>query len=319
MTGTTAYRVAAAALGWVDENRSGFALPPDVLDPATDLNRTLKPLGELAQLCASVQRGTAPDDPRHPLAADLLDFAWRETREGALFLDLLRCEPFATYPLEVYAAFADNGMRHPGVDSFAEGMARTRSWQSLEQLPNRRLGILNCERRTGFARRDAPWAALRRTWLGGLPEPWTFERASGYALTHTVFHLTDWGDAPQRVPPDITQYLLLWLPAWLDSCLEGEQWDLAGELLAVAASLPKPPPSDGMEAAWERMARAQDETGAVPESGADAHGHVMERTFATCYHSTLVAAFAATLTTARLQQDELGLAGSGGRTTGGVR
>jgi hypothetical protein len=137
--------------------------------------------------------------------------------------------------------------------------------------------------------------ALRATWLGGLPEPWTFEAASGYTLTHVVFHLTDWGADPSRVPDDVAAYLGSWLPAWLDSCMEDDQWDLACELLAVAASLPSPPHPELLEGAWSALAAAQDAGGGLPEVGPGARGRTVRRDFTNCYHSTLMAAFAAAL------------------------
>ena len=304
MTASAARRVADAALGWVDGNRAGFRLPADILAPGTDVDLGLRPLGELAQLSVSIRRHTDPADPLHRTASRLLDLAWDETRQGALLADLLRGEPFATYPLEIYAAFAGADLRHPGFEDLTRSLARTRSWRLTEQEPNRRLGVLNSERRTGLPRHGTPEAVLRRTWLGGLSEPWTFERSSGYALTHTVFHLTDWGRLPHRVPADVRDYLASWLPAWLDTCLEDEQWDLGCELLAVAASLPDRPHRAVADQAWQRIAQAQDDSGAIPEVGADLAGRPVERTFRSCYHSTLAAAFAAVLTDARPREGE---------------
>ncbi|PWI44452.1 hypothetical protein CK485_11590 [Streptomyces sp. ICBB 8177] len=293
--------MARHALRWIDGHRDGFALPADVTDPGVPVDRTLKPLGELAQFSLSIRRATHTADERHRIAAGLLDFAWRQTDGGTLFLDLLRAEPFATYPLEIYAAFAEAGLRHEEFERLSAVVLRTRNWRATEQDPNRRLGILNSECRSSFPRSADTAAALDRTWLAALPEPWAFERPSGYALTHTVFHLTNWGAAPHAVPGDLARYLGTWLPAWTDGCLEDRQWDLGCELLAVAAALPEPSDPepdtaagrDSDESVWARIADAQDEEGGLPEVGG------RPRNFANCYHSTLVAAFAATLTTER--------------------
>jgi hypothetical protein len=291
--------VAEAALGWVSDHRGSFRLPDDALAPGGEVNRSWKPLGELAQVCVSVRRRTPPGDTLHECAGDLLDFAWRQTREGAFFLELQRLEPWATYPLEVYAAFASGGLRHTGVEEFARAVSRTRGWRLTEQEPNRRLGILNSERRSGITPHEPMPSALERTWLGGLPEPWSFERAAGYALTHAVFHLTDWGHDVTGVPPRLADYLLTWLPPWLDTCLEDEQWDLSCELLAVAAGLPDLPPPETIEPAWAALAAAQDPSGALPEIGPGRLGRRVPRDFAHCYHSTLMAAFAAAQTLGR--------------------
>ncbi|MEV8566683.1 hypothetical protein AB0436_14095 [Streptomyces sp. NPDC051322] len=300
--------VAGAALTWVCDNRSGFVLPADVLEPYTDVNHTLKPLGELAQLCTTVRRRTGPGDRLHTVAASLVRFAWEQTGAGELLLDLLRAEPFATYPFEIYAAFAGDGLRHQGFERLAGTIAATRGWAFTEQHANRRLGLLNSERRIGLPLHTDMEPALRRTWLGGLPEPWTFERASGYALTHAAFHVTDWGTAPHRMPHDVAGYLGSWLPAWIDGCFEGGQWDLGCELLAVGACLPAPPPAALVETWWPVIAAVQDSAGAVPETGPppqagegrDGRAGEAPRTFLNCYHSTLVTAFAAALTLARM-------------------
>ncbi|MGW0331499.1 DUF6895 family protein [Streptomyces sp. NPDC003011] len=291
-----------AALGWISAHRDAFRLGEDALAADGDVNASWKPLGELAQVCVCVRRHTDPADPWHVAASDLLTFAWQQTGEGALFHDLQRLEPFATYPLEVYAAFASAGLRHAGYEHAAATVARTRGWRSTEQEPNRRLSVLNSERRSRLPLHGNPPEALRRTWLGGLPEPWTFERNAGYTLTHVVFHLTDWGLDTRGLPPDVATYLRHWLPPWLDTCLEDEQWDLACELLAVAGSLPRLPESTVLADAWDRIAKAQDDSGAVPEVGPGRSGREPERSFAGCYHSTLMTAFAAAVTVARLRE-----------------
>ncbi|MGW7226305.1 DUF6895 family protein [Streptomyces cyaneofuscatus] len=308
--------VLRTALAWTDAHRGEFALPDDVLDPRTQVNATLKPLGELAQLCSTVRAATAPGTPEHEVAGDLVTYAWEQVAQGALLLELLRTEPFAAYPYEIYAAFAGYGLRHEGFEALARPLTATRAWAHTEQHANRQLGLINSERRVGVLTHTDAGAVLSRTWLGGLAEPWTFEGPSGYALTHTVFHLTDWGRMPDRVPEKTDAYLRTWLPAWADGCLESGQWDLTGELLAVGASLPGPPPLELLDAVWPVLADVQHTTGCVPETGVPVRedaptgvpvhedaptgvrGHEDAPDpypFIDCYHSTLVTAFAAAL------------------------
>ncbi|WP_413760275.1 DUF6895 family protein [Streptomyces sp. MMBL 11-3] len=301
MTARDIRELGEAALAWVSARREEFALDADALAEHANVNFTWKPLGELAQVCVSIRRHTEPDDPLHESAAELLAFAWEQTAHGGLFLELQRLEPFATYPLEIYAAFASGGLRHTGYERAAATVAGTRSWRMTEQQPNRRLSVLNSEQRSCVPQHDDMARALGRTWLGGLPEPWTFESAAGYTLTHVVFHLTDWGLTPQGIPPQVAQHLRQWLPPWLDTCLEDGQWDLSCELLAVAGSLPGPPDRAVLQESWARLAQAQDSSGAVPEVGAGRAGHPVADDFVGCYHSTLMAAFAAVLTGYRLR------------------
>jgi hypothetical protein len=292
--------LALRSLEWTRARTSSFRLPERITEPDIDVNRSVKPLGELAQLSVSIRRETAPEHAVHRIAGELLAFCWRETAEGAVLLDLFRAEPQATYPVEIYAAFAAAGLRHAGFEHFAGTVCRTRGWRVTEQEPNRRLSILNAERRGGVTPHRRFDSVLRRTWLGGLPEPWMFERTTGYQLTHAVFHTTDWGSTPRLLPPELADYLHTWLPCWLDTCLDAGQWDLSCELLAVAASLPEPLPARHTRPAWARIAAARGADGALPETG-PALPPGDPRHFLLSYHSTLAAAFAAVLTAARLR------------------
>ncbi|MFJ4964392.1 DUF6895 family protein [Streptomyces sp. NPDC088729] len=330
--------VLRTALDWTNAHRAEFALPADALDAHTDVNATFKPLGELAQLCVTIRRDTEPGTPEHTAADGLVTFAWEQVERGALLLELLRAEPFASYPYEIYAAFAAEGLRHEGFERLAHTLGATRSWAHIEQHPNRQLGLVNSERRVGTVAHADSGTVLSRTWLGGLAEPWMFEGPSGYALTHTVFHLTDWGGAPDRLPESLAAYLRTWLPAWTDGCLESGHWDLAGELLAVAAVLPGPPAPALLDTAWPVLADVQDAGGSIPETGPPARrngtssapgggttspvagatspvaGTSDPYPFYDCYHSTLVTAFAAALSLRALRSPpSLRSAGAQGR------
>ena len=301
-----ALRTAAGdALAWVDSRRADFALGEDALAADGEVDRSWKPLGELAQVCATVTRLTEPADPLHARARELLDFAWQETREGELFPRLQRLEPFATYPLEVYAAFAAAGLRHPAFEQAAAVVARTRGWRLTEQDPTRRLGVLRAEERCGIHRFAQAPPELPQTWLGGLPEPWTFGRDAGYALTHVVFHLGDWGRDASALPPDLVAYLGDWLPPWLDTCLEAGLWDLGAELLAVAATVARTTGEDAPAGDWRRLLAARGPSGELPLDDRDLDeiaagpGSDGDRYFLHHYHSTLMAVFAAVLAVTR--------------------
>ncbi|MCF3176326.1 MULTISPECIES: DUF6895 family protein [Streptomyces] len=290
-------RMVRSSLGWLDEARGFFRLPPNVTTDA-DPNLTLKPLGELAELTQLI--GVLhPRDEIRQAARGLFAFAWNETRDGELFAELIHGEPFATYPVELYGTFAQAGLRHADADALVQTTTRLRGWRVAREDHTRTLNVLNAERRLGL-RQHADFASvLALTGLGRLPEPWTLDRKSVYGVTHDVFHLTDWGRNRQRLSPEFAGYLRLWLPSWLDTWLEEEMWDLVGELLAVTACLPAAPFDP---VAWQRLATAQAADGSVPEIGAAPSSGDPAEAFLACYHSTLVTAFAATL--ARIACDE---------------
>ncbi|WP_369199800.1 hypothetical protein [Streptomyces sp. PU-14G] len=279
------------SLEWLERHAGFFHLPQHTTTTA-DPDLTLKPLGELAELSALIAA-------RHPLPAlrararRLLDHAWRETREGAVFAELVRAEPQATYPVELYGSFARAGLRNAAAEELMRTTTALRGWRVARDDHTRTLAVLNAEARIGLRRHAAFDTVLAHTRLGVLPEPWTLECASAYGLTHDVFHLTDWGRCPGRLPAASAAYLRTWLPAWLESWLEEEVWDLAGELLAVTACLPK---ASGHPAAWRRLAAARTPDGALPERGEPLPaGAGAGEVFLHCYHSTLVLAFAGTL------------------------
>ncbi|MEU9122592.1 hypothetical protein AB0C96_22475 [Streptomyces sp. NPDC048506] len=293
------------SLGWLEEARGRFRLPPNVTTDA-DPNLTLKPLGELAELTQLI--GVLhPNDEIRQTARGLFAFAWNETRDGELFADLIRGEPFATYPVELYGTFAHAGLRHAEVDDLLQTTTRLRGWRVAREDHTRTLAVLKAERRIGLRPHADFSAVLELTGLGGLPEPWALDRKAAYGVTHDVFHLTDWGRNRQRLSPEFAGYLRLWLPSWLENWLEEQLWDLVGELLAVTACLPKAPYDP---VAWQRLADAQAADGSVPEWGAAPSSGDPAETFTACYHSTLVTAFAATL--ARIAADEAGTGPAGG-------
>ncbi|MFI9048610.1 DUF6895 family protein [Streptomyces sp. NPDC053427] len=283
-------RMVQDSLGWLDEAQPFFRLPANVTTDA-DPNLTLKPLGELAELMHVIASLHPHADIRES-ADGLLAFAWEETFDGELFAELIRGEPHATYPVEIYGVFARTGLRNPAVEELLSTTTRLRGWRVAREDHTRTLGVLNAERRIGHPPHADFDAVLQHTGLGRLPEPWALDRKAVYGLTHDVFHLTDWGRAPGRLPAELAGYLALWLPSWLENWLEEQLWDLAGELLAVTACLPEAPYDP---VAWQRLAAAQAADGSVPETGAAPRPDEPAEAFTACYHSTLVTAFAGTL------------------------
>ncbi|UQA96954.1 DUF6895 family protein [Streptomyces halobius] len=290
------HAVGDRALTWLDEHREHFRLTPEDRAAGSTLIERIKPIGELVINMQVLFREGVAGSRQHARAGQLLDFAWRDLLDGGNVLAALQHdEPLSPVPFEVYAAFHELGYRHPGLEAAMEVCRRTATWAALEMVPNRRLGVLNAERKMGLSPGADFDRAVERTWLGRRPEPWTVQLHIAYDLTHTVFHLTNWGEAPGRVPPAIASYLELYLPAWMDDWAELEHWDLLGELLVVDACLPRPT----LDARyWERYAAAQSDTGAMPVQRGMPDGDPAE-VFDAVHHPTLVAAFASAMATSR--------------------
>lgn len=290
------HRVGDRALSWLYDNREYFRLTDEDRATGASVIERLKPIGELALNMRVLSREGVAGSRQHEKSTRLLDFAWRELLDGGNVLaELQRDEPLSPVPLEIYATFHELGLRHPGVEAGVELARRTASWRALEMMPNRRLGLLNAERKLGLLPSGDFDEAVGRTWLGSMPEPWTVQLHIGYDLTHTVFHLTNWGENPGAVPPLIADYLSLYLPAWTEDWAVIGHWDLLGELLVVDACLPRPALDAGI---WERYAAAQAPDGAMPVRQAMPDGDRAE-VFDQVHHPTLVAAFASAMATSR--------------------
>lgn len=290
------HTVGDRALTWLDAHRDHFRLTEADKARGDTLVERLKPIGELAINMRMLFREGVAGGWQRTRAEALLDFAWRDLLDGGNVLATHQHnEPFSPVALEIYAVFHELGHRHPGLDAALVAPRRTLTWRALEMPASRRLGVLNAERRMGLAPSGDIERATQATWLGQRPEPWTVHLHIAYDITHTVFHLTNWGERPDGLPAPLAEYLELYLPAWAADWAELEHWDLLGELLVVDACLPHPT-LDGQ--LWERYAAAQSDTGAMPLVGRMPQGDPGD-VFDLVHHPTLVAAFASAMATSR--------------------
>lgn len=289
------HTVGVRALEWLWAHRDGFRLEPDV-DPEVGFLERFKPVGELALICRVLFREGVAGSRQADLARRLLDHTWRHTLDGGRMLVRgQRIEPLSPIPFEVYLPYKELGYSEPEVERATVLYHRLDSWSALELDPTRRLGLAAFQRRFGLTPRPPEADLAGSTWLARTPEPWTVSGHIAYDVTHTVFHLTDWGERPDGLPPDIADYLAMWLPVWIDDWLDLKRWDLLGELLVVDACLPRPTLD---ERAWEGFAAAQQPDGAMPAVRTMPEGDPDE-VFDMVYHPTLVAAFASVLATSR--------------------
>ncbi|MGP3985864.1 DUF6895 family protein [Streptomyces sp. 3N207] len=288
----TAHRVAIRALDWLRRTEVYGGLPADTTAELADPDSMYKPLGETAMVCSLVLREGVTGRRETRTARELLDFAWQQLREGDRLYERQLRHPVTTDPLELYTHFVRAGYRHPRLDGLLAHLDGLRSWHAVEMMPNRRLAVANAARVAGIVG-EQDWQALAaETWLGRTPEPWAIDWATAYNLTHTVFHLTDWGARPNAMPSELQSYLTTWLPVWIDIWKEVAQWDLVGELLIVGACLEKPLCD---RTVWEELAAAQHDDGLLPRDAEPVPDDPAEA-FRIHQHTTLVAAAAGTLT-----------------------
>ncbi|MEU7044689.1 hypothetical protein AB0A77_27030 [Streptomyces varsoviensis] len=290
----TAHEISGRALAWLHANREYGALSSVPRSDVGEEGETYKALAETALAASLVLRDGAAGTTELTLARELLDFGWRQLGEGTLLYERLLRHPLTTDPMETYAHFVRAGYRHALLDGLLAHNAALRATHACEHIPNRRLAVANASRITGHDHGAGAhdWASLTRaTWLGALPEPWHIDWLTGYAVTHTVFHLTDWGRLPGGLPADIAGYLRDWLPMWTDIWAETSQWDLMAELMIVGNCLPDP----ATEAEdWQRLAELQHADGLVPRDDKPVDDDPAQR-FEDHQHTTIVAVVAGTI------------------------
>ncbi|MGP3952310.1 DUF6895 family protein [Streptomyces sp. 7N604] len=294
---TTAHQVATRAFDWLRRSETYGGLPADSTADLADPNSDYKPLAETALACSLILREGVAGPREARTARMLLDFAWQQLREGDLLYERQLRHTLMTDPLEVYAHFVRAGYRHRRLERLLEHLNGLRSRHAAEMMPNRRLAVANATRIAGFAtEQEQDWDALTAgTWLGRAPEPWAIDWMTAYCLTHTVFHITDWGARPEALPPNLQSYLATWLPVWTDIWKEVAQWDLVTELLIVGACLEEPYCDPVV---WAEIAAEQHPDGMLPRDADPVSGDPAEA-FKTHQHTTVVAAVAGTLTLSR--------------------
>jgi hypothetical protein len=286
--------VCSRALGWLGRARSGFALPEGVTAAQIPV-QALKAVAELGLAMSLVEREAVAGAEDAQTARQLAQFAWGQLEGGALLYRRQLDDPASSFPMEMYASFARAGCRHRPLEALCTHLIGLRVARVREPAPHDQLAVVAAARQLGLPAPVNPLVLVERTWLGGQPEPWMLDAAAAYALTHTVFHLTDFGADPGGLPEELQEYLHLWLPVWVEVVTEANGWDLLAELLIVDACLTTP---QTYPQAWEHLAQAQYPDGMLPHCTSQAPRDP-ESEFRTHYHPTLVAVIAGTLAVSR--------------------
>lgn len=289
-----AHNVAHRALTYLNNHRDAEVFPNDIPVEPEDSDTVYKPVAEIGMAAALVVREGVGGKTQLRAAHELIDFTWRQLRGGDLLYERQVRNCLLTDPIEVYCHFIYGGHRHEELERLAAHNAAVGSVP--EVYPNRRLAVANAYRTCDISTDDDWESLLRATWLGATPPPWAIDWMTAYSMTHTVFHVTDWGGRPHDLPPDIVDYLGTWLPVWTDVWSEVGDWDLVAELLIVDACLPEPRFDLDV---WTRFASIQQSDGLVPYNGEPVDGDRVQR-FWTHQHPTTVAVIAGTLAVSRL-------------------
>jgi hypothetical protein len=277
----------ARAASWIEQHADQFSLRHSAdFEEALQL---LKPIGELTLTLDILARCQVP----FANLAKRRQWCWDELKQGEFLVEVLTIRPDLIVASAVYASFKHAGLVNARLERVLNHLIESPSALSLEMPTWRWLDL--CHGFEALGLRPFPAEPERATWLAALPEPWTITDDIGYALTHNVFYITDFGARPDRLRRDIRDYILTWLPAWLTIYQRQPNWDLYAELLMVAACIRE---TGRFGPQFAQLHAAQQDDGMVcgPRGSAQLlirDGTPPERSaFLQNYHTTLVALMA---------------------------
>lgn len=286
-------------LDWADANLDRFMIAPVV---GTDrLGDALKPFCELV-VAASILRRFGGES-RRTWGEAMLARCWREFDDGALMEQILRQSYDATIMLATYGEFHANGYRHAPTEALIARFVDIPGFFHMEQPAHRHLEVIHAAHRLGLVEEADVLIGFNQTWLAGTYPPWTITVGTAYAVTHTVFYMTDWGRRPHGLPERVRDYLREALPHWLRGHLAIGNFDLAAEMLMSMIFMHHP---DALDAEIALFAQGALDDGAF--RGPDyfgksmIKGHESDATkyFLSHYHTTLLMLMTAVLTRAHL-------------------
>lgn len=287
-------RRATASLQWLGRNLHRFS---PVAKPESPSG--IKAFSELAILYERL-RSVQGDGIAERLALPGHLRRWRrvlvEHCENASYAELARRMPSYAYPLLLpYLIFRSTGHRSP----FHEATIR-RMWDrghlfAAEMVPHRVLDREYFLWKAGLLRTEPDWRELyAETTLALAPDALHLDREAAYAITHTLFYLSDWGRRPPMSDGAEAERVARIVDCLLVHYWRLRHWDLLGELLANRVSM-RGRSSALVAGASTAFLNAWRPDGCVPGEGLDIVGLAKARgeereaiLFRECYHSTLV-------------------------------
>jgi hypothetical protein len=268
--------VAAQLCGWVDEQLPNFT-PWHA--PGTTRPNSLQRFAELAIAYDVVERS--------PLHLPSLDAHWRPFIQAHVsspaYLELARSRlDWAPALLLPYLVMRGRGDVNGYHDATLQESRRAGFPNALEVFPYRALDYAYFSRASGLDGGDsqAPEDRLAATFAGQVSCRYLVNSESAYALTHTVFYASSFGQS-QVAPGHLVNAAPIVDSMIIDCCIRGH-YDLLGELLIASCVLARCRP-DIREQGLQIFLATLDASGSLlPDDEASV------RSFERCYHTTMV-------------------------------
>lgn len=285
---------AKEGLGWLTRNLRHFS-PLEDVDPCPGI-KSFTELAILYERLRSVESGPLARRlglPRH--LHRWRRFLLRHCGDRA-YAELGRRMPAYAYALMLpYLTLRTTGYRSP----FHEATLR-QAWERgflfpSEIVPHRVLDREYFLWKTGLLRYEPNWPQLyANTALAAAPDAVHVDSEVTYAITHTLFYLSDWGRRPPPFDEAEAERVTQILDCLMVHYWRLRQWDLVGELLANRVSMLARGSRLAMGASTAFL-NAWQPDGCIPGEGLEIKGLdkalPSERDsiiFRECYHATLV-------------------------------
>jgi uncharacterized protein DUF6895 len=272
--------LSTGTLGWIRQNIK-------LLDPSStkELPATLKVKSslELAQLCRLWTR-FRPDDDGLPEVASFVREIWQDPD----FFQLVAADTNSDglFAL-VYGALAPAGITSGFHRTALAELVANGGLTTPGKSPYSRLETYYFAELAGISHRTESYAELyAASILAKLATAKSkpISEYDAYAITHTIWHLTDFGSRDPGLTCDDRERVLGVVDRLTRFCIRSDKWDPLGELLLAS-----------MAAGIRRLRQVQLACGAIPGRSSEqrpAESSTIVEFFQTCYHPTIVASMA---------------------------
>lgn len=257
------YQCYNRALNWLDQYRELFdPLAVESDDPSEEIYLT-KALGELGLLCMLYCRHAQGEvEPRIQRFLQLIASVWQQPQYQERISR--RPEFFQIYTM-IYIVLQQCNVINEESKQFIQQVIDQKYVIAAETTPMRLLDrrhMLDCGK---FQHSMPPYEEIYRyTLLAQTPELVYFTDTDVYAVTHTLFYLTDFGRTSSPVLQGEHLTRLQWIiEILLGLYLRHKNWDLVGELLLDCYCLHWYP-AVVFDLAWETIGNNQLAEGAIP-------------------------------------------------------
>jgi hypothetical protein len=252
--GDQARRAKKDAVQWIFRHLDYYN--PLLRQSAMRFKFALKASAELALQCALVMKSSGD-----PSFAEMASFIWSDVFSAPAVQEYL-LERGDLLAFGFYASLRLCGYEDLEYRARLEGLLEEGYPAMVERAPSRELDLIYSLRKSELPLRGlSSRAAYSKTLLAKHPPLYPLTDQDAYAITHTVFFLTDFGQAPNGMfTSEDDAYFALALPRLLEYYLHKRDWDLSGELLIAmrGVALDRLPL---FHQAWSVLLAAQEEDG----------------------------------------------------------